>query len=51
MKTGEDIDGPGESNLSWTMEVLEASAAEPPRRVVRLYPKANRKVIQKALPR
>jgi Domain of unknown function (DUF4261) len=49
LKTGEEIDGPGESNLSWTIEVLKEPAVEPPRRVVRLYPKANRHAIQQAL--
>jgi Domain of unknown function (DUF4261) len=46
LKTGEEIDGPGESNLSWTTEVLKDGASPPPRRVLRLYPKANRKEIQ-----
>jgi len=35
MQTGEQIDGPGESNLSWTMEVLDQATAEPPRRILR----------------
>ncbi len=49
IKTGEEIDGPGESNLSWTMEVLEQGVVEPPRQVLRLYPKANRKAVREAL--
>jgi hypothetical protein len=49
LQSGEDIDGPGESNLSWTTEALDQGAIEPPRQVVRLYPKANRKDVKKAL--
>jgi hypothetical protein len=49
MKSGEAIDGPGESDPGWTVEVLDAGAVEPPRRVLRLYPKANRKEIREAL--
>jgi hypothetical protein len=49
MQSGEDIDGPGESNLSWTMEVLEQGAIEPPRRALRLYPKASSKAVRAAL--
>lgn len=46
LKTGEEIDGPGESNLSWTMESLKEAGHPPPRRVLRLYPKALRKEVQ-----
>jgi hypothetical protein len=49
MRTGEAIDGPGESNLSWTTEVLEASLIDPPRRVLRLFPQADEKAIRKTL--
>jgi hypothetical protein len=49
MKTGEEIDGPGESNLSWTMEVLDQGIIEPPRQVLRLYPKANARAVREAL--
>src|SRR5262245_51746441 len=49
IQTGEDIDGPGEGNLSWTMEVFKEGAIEPPRPVLRLYPKANRKAVREAL--
>jgi hypothetical protein len=49
LQTGEDIDGPGESNLSWTIEAHDNGIVDPPRRLLRLYPKANRKAIQKAL--
>jgi hypothetical protein len=41
MQSGEEIDGPEETNLSWTMEVLDRGVVEPPRRVLRLYPKAS----------
>ena len=40
MQSGEEIDGPGETNLSWMTEVLKEGASPPPRRVLRLYPKA-----------
>jgi Domain of unknown function (DUF4261) len=46
LKSGEEIDGPGESNLTWTTEALKEGASPPPRRVLRLYPKANRKEIR-----
>jgi hypothetical protein len=49
IKTGEAIDGPGENNLSWTTEVLEHGINQPPRRILRLYPKANRKEVSEAL--
>lgn len=49
LQTGEDIDGPGESNLSWTMEVLDEGVLEPPRRVLRLYPKAIRGTVRAAV--
>lgn len=49
MKSGEAIDGPGETNLSWTLELLDAGIVEPPRRILRLYPKANRKAVLASL--
>jgi hypothetical protein len=49
MQSGEEIDGPGESNLSWTMEVLDQGVVEPPRRVLRLYPKASSNAVRRAL--
>lgn len=49
IKSGDEIDGPGESNLSWTADVLDEGTSEPPRRVVRLYPKASRKEVRAAL--
>ncbi len=49
MRTGEAIDGPGESNLSWTLELLDEGIIEPPRSVLRLFPKANRKAVRQAL--
>src|SRR5262245_29023494 len=36
IQTGEAIDGPGESDLSWTAEVLQKGTIEPPRPVLRL---------------
>jgi hypothetical protein len=49
INTGEAIDGPGESELSWTTEVLKEGLIAPPRRVLRLYPNAGRKAIRQAL--
>lgn len=49
VRTGERMDGPGESDLSWTAEVIEDGTIEPPRRVLRLYPEANRKAVRQAL--
>lgn len=49
LRTRETIDGPGESDLSWTMDVLDESLAAPPRRVLRLYPKAQQKAVRKLL--
>lgn len=49
MQSGEDIDGPGENNQSWTMEVLDQGVIDPPRRVLRLYPKASAKAVRAAL--
>jgi hypothetical protein len=49
IQTGEPIDGPGESGLSWTTEVLDKGVVEPPRRVLRLYPRASRKEVRQAL--
>jgi hypothetical protein len=47
--TGEDIDGPGESNKSWTTDLAKDGTFAPPRRVVRVYPKDRRDAIQEAL--
>jgi hypothetical protein len=47
--TGEAIDGPGETNLSWTAEVLEEGLIEPPREVLRLCPRATSEAIGKAV--
>jgi hypothetical protein len=49
LQSGEEIDGPGESNISWTMEVLDQGVVEPPRRVLRLYPKASTSAVRAAL--
>lgn len=49
LQTGEEIDGPGESNLSWITEGLEEGTIKPPRGTLRLYPKVNRKEIREAL--
>jgi Domain of unknown function (DUF4261) len=49
IRSGEAIDGPEESNLSWTTEVLDQGVIEPPRRVLRLFPKASRETVREAL--
>jgi hypothetical protein len=49
LQSGEAIDGPGETNLSWTTDVPKNGVVTPPRRMVRLFPKADRKEIQQAL--
>ncbi len=49
LQTGEEIDGPGESNLSWTMEALDEGLVDPPRPVLRLFPKAIRNAVHQAL--
>ena len=49
LTTGEEIDGPGESDLGWTMEVLKQGAADPPRRALRLYPKKVAKEVRQAI--
>lgn len=49
MHTGEQIDGPGENNLSWTMEVLDQGLVDPPRRVLRLFPKESSEAVTNAL--
>lgn len=48
--SGESIDGPGETNLSWVVEVLDEGVNDPPRQVIRLYPKANRDAVKKLFP-
>jgi hypothetical protein len=49
LQTGEAIDGPGESNLSWTIEVPEQCVVDPPRPVLRLCPKASQRAVRAAL--
>ena len=49
LKSGEAIDGPGERDLSWTMEVLDEGTITPPRKVVRLYPKSGRTAVEEAV--
>lgn len=49
IQTGEAIDGPGESNLSWTAEACDQGIAAPPRPVLRLYPKVDAAPIREAL--
>ncbi len=49
LRTGERIDGPGETKLSWTMESLDNGTLTPPRCVLRLFPKADSRAIRRAL--
>jgi hypothetical protein len=49
IETGEPIDGPNETALSWTSESCGQPLATPPRRTLRLYPKADAAAIRKAL--
>lgn len=49
MQTGEAIDGPGETDLSWTIEVLDDGLAAPPRRVLRLYPRRSSEAVHAAI--
>lgn len=49
IKNGDSIDGPGETNLSWRLELQEEGLVAPPRRVVRMYPKASQQAIVNGL--
>lgn len=49
LHSGEEIDGPGDGNLSWTMEVLDQGIIEPPRRVLRLFPKSSAHAVRASL--
>ncbi len=49
LKTGEPIDGPGETSLSWMIEILENGIIAPPRRVLRLYPRADHDAVKAAI--
>jgi hypothetical protein len=41
LKSGQSIDGPNETGLTWTIERLEGSRVSPPRAVIRLMPKSD----------
>lgn len=45
LKSNEPIDGPGDSDLTWILELHEKGLVDPPRMVVRLYPKEHQKEI------
>ena len=49
IKNGDPIDGPGESDLSWTAEWHENGLVQPPRDVLRLYPTDNANEINTAI--
>ncbi|HVY23907.1 MAG TPA: DUF4261 domain-containing protein [Steroidobacteraceae bacterium] len=46
-RTGQSIDGPNETGLSWTIEVIDDGLVAPLRKVLRLYPKTiQREVLE-----
>jgi hypothetical protein len=49
IKSNESIDGPGETELSWTTEIVENATIQPPRRALRLFPTRHAKNIRTAL--
>lgn len=49
LRTGERIDGPGESQLSWVIESRDTSMTGPPRRVIRLSPESEAVAIRACL--
>lgn len=51
LTSGESIDGPGEQGLSWIIKVPGEPLVSPPRRVLRLFPKAHEGSIREALER
>lgn len=51
LTSGESIDGPGEQGLSWMINVPDEPLTSPPRRVLRLFPKAHERAIREALER
>lgn len=48
-KSGEKIDGPNETNLSWTLEVIESKLVAIPREVLRLYPTKDGDEVRRTL--
>ena len=48
-RTGEPIDGPGENQLSWIVESRKQAIVSPPRSVIRLYPRNEKKAIDQAI--
>ncbi len=49
IESGESIDGPGETELSWIVQSLEADVLPPPRRILRLCPRVDHEEIQAAV--
>jgi hypothetical protein len=49
IKNGDAIDGPGETNLSWSTEFHKKGIVAPPRSVMRLYSRANQKAVLDSL--
>lgn len=49
LKSGERIDGPGETDLSWVIHVPENPTVAPPRPVLRLFAKADTESVEQAL--
>jgi len=48
-RTGQSIDGPGESNLSWVVHVAEEPLVVPPRPTIRLCPADDFARVQRAI--
>jgi hypothetical protein len=48
-ETGQTIDGPGETDSSWMIEVLDNGLVNPPRKVLRLYPKQHAAAVTEAV--
>jgi hypothetical protein len=48
LRTGEPIDGPGETGLSWIIDEIDSAPLNPPRRTIRLCPKGYEGKIRRA---
>jgi hypothetical protein len=49
IQSGDTFDGPEETSLLWTAELLDAGLTDPPRPVLRLYPNAHEEAVRAAL--
>lgn len=48
-ETGQTMDGPGATGSSWAIDVLDAGLVNPPRKVLRLYPKRHAAAVADAV--